>query len=188
MTRLVAMRALHLAATLAVSCAIAIAVLPGPARADDDATLGRIFLTPEQRRLLDQRRLDPATNNGSDLPADLLPARSRATRRVVLNGVIRRGGEESLVWINGAPAGRTAVPDAQNRVTVEVGRAGAAVRLKPGQAWDSVSRQVTDCIRCGQAPPPAEPQPTAGLPAPAETAVVSAATPADGLVEARESP
>ena len=185
---------------------------PCPVRADEAAAIGRIFLTPAQRRLLDQRRQTPGAHMNSDMPADLLPAHTATSRRVVLNGVIRRGQQTPLVWINGERADRATAagnglrvrrgPDRDNGVTVELQRAGESARLKPGQAWDPVSGTVTDCVQCGQLPPaetptepalPSEPasEPKAQLTGPvaaADAMAVSTAAPGAGPLKTPGSP
>lgn len=185
---------------MAVSVVLALSASRGPAVAGEAHAaplpeLGRLFLTPEQRRMLDAERARPSSKLDSGLPGDLLPARA-AERRVVLSGVLRRGEGESVVWVNGRQADAAALargrlqmrhgPDAQNRVTLESGDDGAVARLKPGQAWDPVSGDVTDCIQCGapQAPavtPPVEPAaaaaPSANVPAAVPAPAVAAATP-----------
>lgn len=172
---------LRTAALVVVLLSTALAQPPGKAPGAD-AAIGRLFLTPQQRQDLDQRR--GAATSDTGLPADLLPARKLPVRRLVLNGVVR-GGREPLVWINGEPA--TALgkavrvrsgPDRQQRVTLEVGRDGASARLKPGQAWEPATGTVHDCATCGQAPMPvpagAEPSPAAAA-QPVGDAVVAAA-------------
>lgn len=180
-----------LAPALAVAAlTAALGAATRPALADDGAALGRLFLTPQQRQLLDQRRADPAGKTNADLPADLLPARAAPPRRVVLNGVIRRGSEPPLVWINGRRADGSPDegvrvrrgPDRQDRVTLEAGRTGAVVRLKPGQAWDPASGRVSDCLPCGlparaESPPAVEAGPAAQAGAPDAAALASAAAP-----------
>lgn len=148
---------------------------PRHAAGEEDVAIGRLFLSPAERQLLDQRR--GRTVSDTELPADLLPARALPQRRLALNGVVRRDGHEPLVWINGAPATvpgqgvrvRSGGTRPGDRVTLEVGRSGALVRLKPGQAFDPVTGQVHDCIACGAAPPPPAapgpppPEPVAGV-------------------------
>jgi hypothetical protein len=121
--------------------------------------LGRLFMTPEQRRLLDTQRTGPASQDSSVPPADMLPSGTASGGRVVLNGVVRRAAGGPVVWVNGreidaATSARSRVhlrhgPDAQNRVTLEEGDDGASARLKPGQAWDPASGRISDCAQCG---------------------------------------
>lgn len=151
------------------------APIPGHA-----AELGRIFMTPEQRRVLDQQRRDQSLPGGSGSDADLLPARTGARQRVVLNGVMRREGKPPLVWINGVAASEAAAgedlhirrgPDAGNRVTLESGSAPGSARLKPGQTWDRVTGRIIDCAGCGSSAPATPGTPASG-PAPESTSAI----------------
>lgn len=120
-----------LAACLLASSQPAIAV-------DQQASppLGRLFMSPEERRALDAGRApwrDPATPEASAAP---VPS------RVLLNGVLRRSAGPTVVFINGEAAGdRNAAvqvargPDNQNTVTVRDTADGRSVKLKPGQSW-----------------------------------------------------
>ncbi len=138
------------------------AVTAPSARADPGAAatppaLGRLFMTPAERRALDARRAS-AVSREEGAPQDMLPAGTTAGRRVVLSGVVRRPGAGPVVWINGreldpATMARSRVrlrhgPDAENRVVLEEGDEGASARLKPGQAWDPASGSVSDCRDC----------------------------------------
>lgn len=180
------------AAALAFSLLFVLALggaAPREAGAADKTSLGRLFLTPEQRRLLDEQRAHPASRIDSALPKDLLPARTAAGRRVVLNGVVRRASAEPVVWIDGRAAGAAPIaggrlqvrrgPDAQNRVTLESTGDHAVARLKPGQSWDPVTGRVSDCVQCGALPPPAADaapaEPSAATPAPVDPAVPAVA-------------
>lgn len=178
---------------LLVGLATVLAV-PMAARADETVDLGRLFLTPEQRRELDEQRANPSSRVDTALPKDLLPARTAVARRVVMNGVIRRGGAEPVAWIDGQPATRSVIaggrvhvhrgPDAENRVTLESAGTSGVARLKPGQSWDTRTGRISDCIECGAPKPAPEAVPAAGAvepvaPAPdAAPAVASAAGPA----------
>ena len=176
----------------AASVLLALGAAPGPVVADTAAAatppaLGRVFLTPEQRRMLDAQRPGPASQGDSSLPRDLLPARTAAERRVVLNGVVRRGDRGPVVWINGREVDAAVLahgglqmrhgPDTQNRVTLESRDDRAVVRLKPGQAWDPVSGAVTDCVQCGAPPTPAVTAPVEPAAAVAPPAAAPAAAP-----------
>jgi hypothetical protein len=98
--------------------------------------LGRLFMSPEERRALDVARApwrDPAAPEAAIAPA---------ISRVMLNGVLRRSAGPAVVFINGEPAGGkdAAVqvargPDRQNTVTVRDSADGRSVQLKPGQSW-----------------------------------------------------
>ncbi len=168
--RALARRLLILGAVLS-----AIAIPFAPATADDDAELlGRIFLTPEQRRQLDQRRSRPALN-ADGLPQDLLPGRRTPSQRLVMNGLVRRGREAPVVWLNGERAddatqfdARVAgSPDRQHGINIELSGNGTR-RLRPGQVWDLGSGLVSECLGC------VEP---VAAPSPAPVPATAAATP-----------
>lgn len=64
----------------------------------DEASLGRLFLTPQQRQALDQQRLRAPGDDGM--------------RRLTVTGEIRRSGGSTTRWINGQPdwSGNTPLP------------------------------------------------------------------------------
>jgi hypothetical protein len=145
---------------------LALAALPGSAA----EPLGRLFMTPEERRSLDSLReqggdaFAPASGEASSstTPAD---------RRVVVNGVVRRSLGLDVVWVNGnrtgapdAPIRLRQGPDRANRVTLEDAADGTTVRLKPGQYWEPATGLVADCQDCR---PPANAAEIAPAPAPA---------------------
>lgn len=68
-----------------------LSALPALAAAPDDK-LGRLFHTPQQRAVLDDLR----SHN-----AKIRPGQDNS--RVTLNGIVRRNGGASTVWINGVP-------------------------------------------------------------------------------------
>ena len=119
-----------------------------PARAATLPALGRLFLTPEQRRLLDAQRTGPASQDDSVLPEDLLPARNgerRASRaewrgtprrrrasRVGQRTRDRRRGDRRAAGCSCATG-----PDAQNRVTLEEGDDGAKRAAQAGAGLGS---------------------------------------------------
>lgn len=112
----------------------------GPAAAAEPLVsppLGRLFTSPEERRVLDAGKT-PQTR--ADDPAAAVSAAGPA--RVVLNGVLKRSYGPDVVWINGRPAGGNDVPlkvhrgpDSQNTVTLLDTADGRSVKLKPGQSW-----------------------------------------------------
>ncbi len=55
----------------------------------EEADLGRLFLTPQQRQALDQQRLRAPGDDGQ--------------RRLTVTGEIRRSGGGTTRWINGQP-------------------------------------------------------------------------------------
>jgi hypothetical protein len=140
---------------------IRVAVLMGiifssTAYAGDD--LGRLFLTPDQRRALDELRGPDAPDPNTDLGDNPLLARLPTDRTVLLNGVVRRSHGPDVVWVNGARTGTDSNrivhlrrgPDQRNRVTLEDTK-GAMAQLKPGQFWDTTTGRVANCFGCGTA-------------------------------------
>lgn len=135
---------------------IGVAALPAGA-ADP---LGRLFTTPDQRRLLDALR-----NEGTDIapaPGPLTdPVARPMEKQVVLNGIVRRSRGPDVVWVNGSrarnPSDRVRLrsgPDRSNTVTVEDAADGTTARLKPGQYWEPATGRVADCHGCGAAAAP----------------------------------
>ena len=95
--------------------------LPAPSAAAD-ATLGRLFFTPERRQAMDRQRLlnqpeKPETENAATL---------------TLNGVLTRNSGRRTVWINGVAQHDNEAPDGI-RATPEP-LTPARVVLRPGDA------------------------------------------------------
>ena len=127
-------------------------------------SIGRLFMTPEQRAALDSAR-----ESGNDMLTD---ASQRAQPRAVspdqpilLNGVVRRSRGPNVAWVNGARMPQVGTsdqgvqlrrgPDRHNQVTL--GEAtGTTARLKPGQFWIPASGQVADCYGCAAVSKPAD--------------------------------
>jgi hypothetical protein len=115
-------------------------------QAAEPALPGRLFLTPAERRDLDEmrRRGPQATAAGGQGAADTT---------VVLNGVLHGGRSGPVVWVNGvqrttavgATAGRS---DPGHSVLVAASGGSAAARLKPGQTWEPATGVVRDCVQC----------------------------------------
>jgi len=168
------MRSLHSALLLGL---VALVALPGSAA----EPLGRLFMTPEERRSLDLLRehggdaLAPASGEASS-------ATATADRRVVVNGVMRRSRGPDVVWVNGSRTGAPddpirlrQGPDGSNRVTLEDAGDGSTVRLKPGQYWEPATGLVADCQGCG---PPAKAAETA-----TEAATATTSAPAEDTAD-----
>ena len=146
-------------------------------------SLGRLFLTPEQRIALDKLRESGSDAVSTDAAGLALPAGAPADPRVVLNGVVSRNRGPDVVWVNGSRVDRShgrvqlrRGPDESNRVTLEDATDGATARLKPGQFWDPATGQVADCYGCGAPAVPAElvsAPVSVSLPAPVPVAATS---------------
>jgi hypothetical protein len=172
------------------------ATLVRSATAGEPATLGRLFLSPEERRALDQER-ERLHRPGSSGAASAVPGAS-AGDRVVLNGVVARSHGPAVAWLNGravrpgmgqADAVSIDPGPATAGVTVTSAADGARARLKPGQAWDPGTGKVSECLRCARGDPAAreaEPEPEPEQPSADTTdgeakapALANAAVPAD---------
>lgn len=76
----------HLSALRLIILALPFAL---PVHAQDDDTLGRLFMTPEKRLMLDrQRSLGISTEEGM------------ASDNMSLNGIVQRSSGRNSIWIN----------------------------------------------------------------------------------------
>jgi hypothetical protein len=132
---------------LIFACALA------PADAVLAEDLGRLFFTPEQRRVLDARR----KARTPDRPA----AGLNASPTMRLDGYVKRSGGRSTVWVNGESADDSSPPagGSDARVGVTVGESRSRVELKPGEVLDRGNGEVRDvlgdgAIRIHRHPPP----------------------------------
>ena len=122
------------------------------ARAQGAPELGRLFLTPEQRNMLDARRKAKVPDKPSAAAAE-----SPYTR---VDGTVRRSGGRSTVWVDGEPVTETTRSDTAARlsprgargeeVSIQVGEAKDRVNLRPGETLDRTSGQVVDVIGDGK--------------------------------------
>jgi hypothetical protein len=174
-----------------VAAAVAGDPAPAPSEARALPALGRLLLTPEQRRELDLRRARQATESDATSPDDLLPDGATARRRVIVNGLLHRGRGDTVVWVNGRALDATdgaaaavqvgAGPNGGDRVAIRPGKHAAPVRLKPGQTWNPDTGEVTDCVQCvaprpavGAAPSEESPEGESSAPIPAEPLAAAA--------------
>lgn len=115
------------------------------ASAADPGAIGRLFHSPEERRVLDQLRRGDGRN--SEVPDRAVPA-----QQITLDGIVKRNNGKSTTWINGV-----AHNDHQSAQGVVVlgalGQAGTAaiqiasgknIHLKTGQTYDINSDQVQE--------------------------------------------
>ena len=122
---------------------LSIPALPALAQspqATDETQLGRLFMTPEKRGILDrQRRLD------------IHDAEGLAQENVELNGIVQRSSGRNSVWINQrmqyGEEGVRIKRGQPGTANIEMDR-GAAVELKVG---DSINRSTQE--RQGLVPP-----------------------------------
>jgi hypothetical protein len=134
-------------------------VIAGNAAAAD-ATLGRLFYTPEQRAALEEARRRNIRAEEQAAEASKKP-KPDGPRTVTLNGVVRRSDGESMIWVNGKPVENEVndgmrvhlTPD-QSGVTVHDMEKGHTVRLKVGQHANLLTGKVEENYARRQAPPP----------------------------------
>ena len=67
-----------------------------------DAPLGRLFLTPEQRAALDNARRNKIRSEAVAAAVVKTP-KPPSARTVLINGVVKRSDGETIVWVNGKP-------------------------------------------------------------------------------------
>lgn len=123
--------------------------LPAPLQAQ---SLGRLFLTPEQRAALDLRR----ASRVPDKPAAVVVESPTAR----IDGQVVRSSGRSTIWVNGqavreggqaeglrvAPGARTA-----DSVTLAIGEGARRVELKVGESMNRDTGEVRELLGEGKA-------------------------------------
>lgn len=132
-----------------------------------EAPLGRLFLTPEQRAALDNARRNKIRAEAVVAAGSKKP-KAPPARSVTINGVVSRSDGESTIWVNGhATEGETQdgmrvviAPGSNASVVVREPDKGKHVRLKVGQRADLVSGKIEEsyqqrrATRSAASPPP----------------------------------
>jgi hypothetical protein len=138
---------------------------PGPAAGE---TLGRLFLTPEQRLSLEALRLQqPSADSISKMSEAVSTApvsSATASTAYVLNGLVMQSGNRYTIWLNGVPYTRSNLPAnikipktlSSGVVSVTVPGSDKAYPLRPGQTLNATTGQVREPYQ------PVPPEPTAG--------------------------
>ncbi|MCX7626863.1 MAG: hypothetical protein N2Z69_00375 [Methylophilaceae bacterium] len=136
-------------------------LLPFPVLAEN-ATLGRLFLTPAERAALDivrqnnkapEKIIDSSTveeeNTTEVAPTELLPV-------ITVQGYVKRNDGKGTVWVNGQPVREKSAEQAfevgrlhgnTSQVQIRLPAASQTVKLKPGQSYDPVSHILADSPR-----------------------------------------
>ena len=135
--------------TLTLGMLLLFAALPSALHAQ---SLGRLFLTPEQRAALDLRR----ASRVPDKPAAVVVESPTAR----INGQVVRSDGRSTVWVNGQPVregGQSeglrvapASPTADS-VSLAVGEGSRRVELKVGESMNRDTGEVRDMLGEGKA-------------------------------------
>jgi len=128
---------------------LALLLLAPPAQSEPSEPLGRLFLTPERRAVLErQRQLNIQEKTQETVEVDKLH----------LNGVVHRSGGKATVWVNGRPQrdgdGNTGValrpsPQEPGRVAVSVGDENPTT-LRIGETLNRGTQEKTDGLAGGQ--------------------------------------
>ncbi len=150
--------------------AVLLAVLGTPGIAQEPS-LGRLFLTPEQRAALDNARRNRIRAEALAATVDKKP-RIPSARSVTINGIVSRSDGESTIWVNGHPTeGQTEdgmrvtiSPGSQSAVVLREPEKGRQVRLKVGQKADLTSGRIEESYEQRRIPvtPPPSSEPSAG--------------------------
>ncbi len=116
-------------------------LLPPTVLAQDD--LGRLFYTPAERRMIDQRQ-SPVGVVGDGSPAAAAPA-------IKLRGVVRAATGNTTVWINEAGPSRQTGRASGSDSTSVVLPDGSAAKMRVGEEWqDGVVRPPVVKIQRGK--------------------------------------
>lgn len=99
-----------------------------PGRAEP---LGRLFLSPDERAMLNRQRHD-----GRDASA--------AAGRVALNGLVRRSSGKTTVWINQRPQDDNESPQGVTVLKSSTGTAAVPLQLPSGKKVDLKVGQTLD--------------------------------------------
>lgn len=128
---------------------MAILTLSSSAAYAQTQPLGRLFFTPERRAVLErQRQLNIQEKTQETIEVASLH----------LNGVVRRSGNKTTVWVNGRPqaidnanAGIQAIPSAKeaDRVGIRVGEENPA-SLRVGETLNRATQEMTNGLAGGQ--------------------------------------
>ena len=106
--------------------------------------LGRLFLTPQQRKNLDRQR-----------QADFVAKETVVESLVTVNGRVTRSTGRTTTWINGVPEDDTYRSADPARVAVDGG--SSRVPVKVGQTLDRSRGEVKDALQGGQIQVPGSP-------------------------------
>jgi hypothetical protein len=152
--------------------------LASGARAEEPP-LGRLFLTPQQRAVLDNARRNRVRAAAVAAAADKKP-KPPPVHDVTINGVVKRSDGEAIIWVNGHPTdGETddgmhvvASPGTDSSIVVREPEKGRKVRLKVGQRVNLTTGRVQESYearRLQEASAVGGEQPTSAEPAAGRT-------------------
>ncbi len=119
---------------------IVAAIQSGPALAEP---MGRLFLTPERRAVLDrERQLNISGQKATEEPL------------LSVDGIVKRSSGKNTIWINGRPNGEgnaVLAPRSSNQVILtQDSEPTGLTRLKPGEALNRESRKIISGLGTGK--------------------------------------
>lgn len=112
------------------------------ASAAEDAELGRLFLTPQQRQDLERRR---ATNVVQTPTATVT-----AENLITINGRVTRSGGKGTTWINGQAQNDMPAGKDSSAVSLSPGEGEQAITLRIGQTLDKGKGEILDGLNGGE--------------------------------------
>jgi hypothetical protein len=113
--------------------------------------IGRLFLSPQERRALDELRDRGIANLDNGNTANVTQP-INTTERITVNGVVQRSSGQTSVWLNQLPQasgkytqGIVAVPSVKKPSTVSLRLpSGKNVTVKAGQTFDTTQGTVRE--------------------------------------------
>lgn len=156
---------------------VAFAALPALAQGE---SLGRLFFTPDERSNFDRARLTGGGAEQEGAPAQQMDS-------ITLNGIVKRSGGKTTVWVNNSAqhesdwppgtkrqASKTRLPD----FPVLVQKTGKTVTLKVGQTLNVDSGEIRENYQLPprkEAPPATASQPSTAAAKMPDAAAIGAA-------------
>lgn len=141
-----------------------LALLAPVASVHADATIGRLFFTPEQRAALDNARRQNVSSEAEN---------ATTPDNITLNGVVKRSDGRHTVWINNRAFGDKSANDGVSVTrdgktggfNVQLPYSEKRVQLKVGQSLDSASGKVEEAYynKAPSASPKAENKPQSDI-------------------------
>ena len=105
-------------------------------------TLGRLFLTPEQRTQLEAARAQRDRRLPGPEPEAAPVAKPQTPEIITYSGVVRRSDGKSTVWINGRPVNERNHAQAENEISITAVQRDGAVSVAIPQADRRASLKV----------------------------------------------
>ena len=129
------------------AAALAMLLLAAYAQA---APIGRLFFTPDRRATLERQRQLNIQEKTQEATVEIASLH--------LNGVVRRSGNKTTVWVNGRPqqadnanTGITVLPSTRDmeRVNIRVGEE-SSTSMRVGETLNRATQEMSDGLAGGQ--------------------------------------